>query len=108
MKLKGGRGVATGLGVIFGIDMIVGVISVGIFGLILFCFRFVSLASIFAVSSIPVAYHLLNQAVSLKQCMPIFIFLLVMAILVIIRHKSNIIRIFQGREPRAWKKRFLF
>jgi glycerol-3-phosphate acyltransferase PlsY len=67
---------------------------------VFFGFRFVSLASIVAAIALPLSAWLLGNAVD-----PIVLgFSGLIAALIILRHRSNIVRLLQGREPRFDRK----
>jgi len=99
LRFKGGKGVATSAGVLLGL-MPWAVVSVFIVWLLLFkTTRYVSLASIGAAVALPVlvmAYlHFRPEAE-----MSLLIFSLVIAAVVVWRHRSNIRRLLQGKEQR--------
>ena len=111
LLFKGGKGIATGFGVLSALMGVYIFIPLAVFGLILFLFRFVSLASIAAVIAVPVTVMLFPDQMSLNgnESVPgasnAFALLLgftsAVAILVLWRHKNNIMRIMQGTEPRV-------
>jgi len=96
LKGKGGKAVATGLGIFIALSWQVGLASFGIFLLVLSFSKFVSLSSITASFLLPVFMFLyLGQ-----MDHPYFIFSVLVAILIIGKHKTNIARIIKGIEPR--------
>ncbi|PLX90373.1 MAG: acyl-phosphate glycerol 3-phosphate acyltransferase [Desulfuromonas sp.] len=94
LLFKGGKGVATALG----IYLVLSPPSVGIallvFVVVLWLWRYVSLASITAAAVIPALVYVFEHS------NPIFFATLVIAAGVIYRHKSNIVRLFTGTENR--------
>jgi acyl phosphate:glycerol-3-phosphate acyltransferase len=98
LKFKGGRGVATGLGVHLYIMPIVTLEAMAVFILTLWVSKYVSLSSIIAAISLPIFGIYFGIPFPYK-CMS-----LVIAILVICKHYENIRRIFAGTEPRFLKK----
>ena len=98
LKWKGGKAVATGLGIFLGISWQVGLATLGIFILIITLFRIVSLASISASLALPFIMFLSfkNSNISL----PFIIISLLAMILVIWRHRENIVRLIKGKEPK--------
>ncbi len=98
LNWKGGKAVATGLGVFLGLSWQVGLATLGIFILMITLFRIVSLASISAALSLPLIMFLSfkNSYISL----PFLVVSLIAMALVIWRHRENITRLIQGREPR--------
>ncbi len=100
LKGKGGKAVATGLGVFLGISWQVGLGSLGIFLISLTIWRIVSLSSIFAAISLPILmYFHFKENISTAYLLISFI---AMA-LVLWRHRSNLIRIKNGNEPKIGK-----
>ena len=98
---RGGKGVATLLGVGFGLIPIPALIALGIFMVVLFSFGYVSLASITAAVTLPfVTYFFV---------MPEHILLLLLtvavAIFVPITHRQNIKRLLSGTENKFLKKK---
>lgn len=92
LKFKGGRGVATGLGVIAVLVPKVTVIVFAVWGLIVYFSRYVSLASIIAAALVPLLMWLSNEKVEF------YYFGLLAAAFVILRHKPNIERLLAGNE----------
>lgn len=87
--LRGGKGVATALGVLAGVNSILFIAALGAFLISYFMTRIVSLSSLMAV--------LVTCFVSLL-ILDIPYFILGMGALIIIRHKENIIRLLTGEE----------
>lgn len=102
LRFKGGKGVATALGVVAALAPWSSLAALGFWGLLVALTRYVSLGSIGAVLSIPVTYllHLGEQ----RYRAGVFWFLTAMALIVIWRHRSNIRRMLQGRESRVGEK----
>ena len=96
LKGKGGKAVATGLGIFIALSWQVGLASFGIFLLVLSFSKFVSLSSITASFLLPV-FMFLNLG---KMDHPYFIFSVLVAVLIIGKHKTNIARIIKGIEPK--------
>ena len=96
LKFKGGKGVATGVGVFIGIMPKAVLIVLAVFALIFAAFRYVSLASIIATAAFPVVAYLLmsNQD---RFLMP---FMVAAAALIIVKHHQNIRRLLAGTEHR--------
>ncbi len=102
LKWRGGKAVATGLGVFLGISWQVGLASLGVFLLVISLFRIVSLASVIASLSLPLIMYLSfnNSDFSILY---LFVSLLAM-VLVIWRHRENINRLIKGKEPKISQK----
>ena len=96
LKGKGGKAVATGLGIFIALSWQVGLASFGIFLLVLSFSKFVSLSSITASFLLPVFMFLYLG----EMDHPYFIFSVLVAILIIGKHKTNIARIIKGIEPK--------
>ena len=96
LKGKGGKAVATGLGIFIALSWQVGLASFGIFLLVLSFSKFVSLSSITASFLLPI-FMFLNLG---KMDHPYFIFSVLVAILIVGKHKTNIARIIKGIEPK--------
>ena len=96
LKGKGGKAVATGLGIFIALSWQVGLASFGIFLIVLSFSKFVSLSSITASFLLPV-FMFLNLG---KMNHPYFIFSILVAVLIIGKHKTNIARIIKGIEPK--------
>jgi glycerol-3-phosphate acyltransferase PlsY len=105
LNFKGGKGVATTLGVLLGLSIKIAGLKV-ILGIAILVWlaaflisRTISLASILAALSFPLLTVLFKQSLSL-----ILIFTL-LAAFIIFRHKSNIKRILAGKEPKLTFKK---
>lgn len=96
---KGGKGVATSLGVLLLINPLVGVICL-VFALVVMAFtRMVSLGSIMAAILFPVLTLFIKDGYITDGYTYVF-FGIAMAILVIFNHRSNLKRIYNGTENR--------
>lgn len=103
-KFKGGKGVATAAGVVLGIHWLLGLATLATFGILIFFFRWVSLASIAAAAFAPFFYLIGDRGpwYSSKAMMGA---LFIMALILAIRHKDNINRLLQGTEPKLGAKK---
>lgn len=98
LKFRGGKGVATSLGVVTGIAFLPVLVG-GIAWLVIFHFsRIVSLASMGAVTVIAIAALIFKLTGFSAVAWPGILLLAIIAALVIIRHKDNIIRLKNGTE----------
>lgn len=98
LLLKGGKGVATGLGVLLALSPLVAPFSLFLFIGIFKAFRYVSLASIIAVSSVPLIVHIFSlYEPNYRFLVWLFVFL---AIIITYKHKANISRLLAGNENR--------
>lgn len=96
-NFKGGKGVATLFGMILAIQPIVAFSCVGVFLLVLYLTRYVSLSSILASVFLPICVlWIWNEHEVLYR-----VFALIVALLVIFTHQKNIGRILRGVESRV-------
>lgn len=102
-KFKGGKGVATAAGVLFGVHWLLGLASVASFGIILFFSRYVSLASVAAAAFAPF-YYLFGDRIAWYQSKSILLVIFIIALLVTIRHRANLERLVQGTEAKLGAK----
>jgi acyl phosphate:glycerol-3-phosphate acyltransferase len=100
LKFKGGKGMATTLGVMIGLSVkspaigIILIIEVLIWGAVFAMSRIVSLSSIVSAVFFPIIF------IIFKQPLPLIFIGLILSIFVIFRHKSNICRLLRNQEPR--------
>ena len=97
LNWKGGKAVATGLGVFLGISWQVGIATLGIFILMITLFRIVSLASVSAAIALPIIMYLSFKTSYIS--LPFLVISLLAMTLVIWRHRENIVRLMKGKEP---------
>ena len=98
-RFKGGKGVATAAGVLLALSPILGLGTLLTFGIVVFFFRMISLASI--ISAVFAAFW----AWLLFGLMPITPVVAAIALLLVWRHRENIVRIARGAEPRLGEKK---
>lgn len=102
-RFQGGKGVATFIGVVFGIHWALG-IATGLSWLIIaFFFRYSSLASLVSAAFAPV-YFLLGHRIWWYAEGPVVLALFAMAALLAWRHRENIQRLLKGTESRLGSK----
>jgi acyl phosphate:glycerol-3-phosphate acyltransferase len=102
-RFQGGKGVATFIGVVFGINWVLGVATGLTWLIIAFFFRYSSLASLVAAFFAP-AYYLLGHRVAWYADGAVAGALFAMALLLAWRHRENINRLLQGKESRLGSK----
>ena len=109
-SFRGGKGIATLLGIILAIHLYAGLISIGIFIIILLAFSYVSLASIvtsicfpFIIAIIDWQYKQPSNTVTLIPMLtkPLIIFSVLIPILVLITHQKNIERLIRREESKS-------
>ena len=93
LKFKGGKAVATSAGVVLGVNPILLLILAVIFFGILYLTKYVSLSSIIAAISCVIGSLVIHDYILFG--MSAFV-----SIILIFRHRSNIVRIFKGEEPK--------
>jgi glycerol-3-phosphate acyltransferase PlsY len=96
-QFRGGKGVATLFGMILTVQPVIAASCVGVFMLVLFLTRYVSLSSIFAGIALPICVlWIWNDDVTLYR-----VFAVLVAILIIFTHQKNIVKILKGNESRV-------
>ncbi|MGB4224528.1 MAG: glycerol-3-phosphate 1-O-acyltransferase PlsY [Syntrophorhabdus sp.] len=97
LRFKGGKGVATALGVYLGLDPFAVLIAIIIFVLTISKWGFVSLGSLVGVAAMPLLLYFLSAPVQ-------YIYLvLIIGALIFIKHKDNIRRLVTGTENKIGK-----
>jgi acyl phosphate:glycerol-3-phosphate acyltransferase len=109
LKFKGGKGVATSAGVMLGLYPYFtgpGLIAIGVFIIVFYTWRYISLGSIIGASMLAyIAVGLARRWDILGQQLPLLIFAIVMAALVVYKHRTNIVRLRTGTESRFTSKK---
>ena len=103
LSFKGGKGVATSMGALFGLVPFVALIGVAVWVITFEMTRYVSVASMTAALAVPISILILMP---LKQTggAVLLYFSICLAALVIFRHRSNLSRLVRGTEPRFKRK----
>lgn len=97
-RFKGGKGVATALGVLMGLNPILGVATLVTWVVVAYAFRYSSLAALIASVFAPFYYALLFGADAKLAAVGL------MSVLLIYRHRKNIANLLSGKESRIGKK----
>ncbi|WP_425437924.1 glycerol-3-phosphate 1-O-acyltransferase PlsY [Ottowia oryzae] len=103
-KFQGGKGVATAVGVLLAFQPLLALATVATFAIIVFFFRYVSLASMVAALFAP-AYYLLGNGVAWQASGEKTLALMAMGVLLIWRHRENIRRLWAGTESKLGSKK---
>lgn len=111
LGFKGGKGVATSLGIVLGLWPYFTVCGIAVFVIwaaTLAIWRYVSVSSIIAAVSFPVI--LIGCIVSIEswsfnQLWPLVSIAVLMALLVVVRHRSNIVRLRNGSETKVFQRK---
>lgn len=99
LKFRGGKGVATGAGVVLGLAPWAFVVALATWALVVKASGYVSLGSIVAAVILPPAVYLLHP--ERRQLVALF---LVLATLIIVLHRKNIGRLLAGTEDRFGRR----
>jgi len=97
---KGGKGIATALGMLLTLITVDMLIAVGIFALVVLISRYVSLGSIIAAISVPATLFIRENLfhVDIPGYSTLLPFIIGVTALVIFTHRKNLVRIFNGSE----------
>jgi acyl phosphate:glycerol-3-phosphate acyltransferase len=98
MRFKGGKGVATTLGVLLGLDWRVGLTAFAIFLVTVAITDYISVGSIVAAVAQAVLFWIFGDPLPMK------LFGAVVGAFVVLRHRGNIQRLLKGEESRFRKK----
>ena len=94
---KGGKGVATLFGMILAVQPVIAASCVGVFLLVLFLTRYVSLSSILAGIMLPICVlWIWNDDVAVYR-----IFAVLVSLMILFTHQKNIIKLLRGNESRV-------
>lgn len=99
LKFKGGKGVATGLGILLTLSWPTGLAAAVAWLITAFLSRISSLSALVAVSLSPVLAYLFSHNLQLT------ILCVLMAMIIIVKHHTNIKRLLKGEEPKIGKKK---
>ncbi len=96
-RFQGGKGVATVLGAIIALSWIVGLIVILTWLIVAIVFRFSSLASIVSIILMPIYLGFWSNP---QYVLP----MILLAVIILYRHRGNIKRLFKGEEPKIGQK----
>lgn len=97
LKFKGGKGVATSLGVITALWPYIGIITIGIWLVSVVIWRYSSMGALISFTILPIITILGGRSLSY------FIFSLLISLMLFYRHKDNIKRLLSGQEKKIGK-----
>ena len=103
-RFKGGKGVATAAGVLFGVDPWLGLGTMATWLIVAYFSRYSSLAAVAAALFAP-AFYLLGAKVVWSGAPVIVLAIGAMSAVLLYRHKDNIARLIAGKESRIGAKR---
>ena len=101
---KGGKGVATAAGILFGVEPVLGLATMGTWVIVAFFFRYSSLAAL-AASLFAPAYYLFGDQLAWQTSQAELLAVMVMSALLLMRHKDNIARLVSGQESKIGAKK---
>jgi glycerol-3-phosphate acyltransferase PlsY len=100
LHFKGGKGVATGAGVVFALSWIAGLAGLGVWIVVFLATRYVSVASVLAAIALPVAQAVFARSTPEVRRIHLALFVGIAAA-VVWKHAGNLRRLFRGEEPRV-------
>lgn len=104
LKFKGGKGVATALGVLLAIQPWLALATVATWLIIAVFLRYSSLASLVAAFFAPI-YYIFGSGLAWRAQAPVTVAIIVIGIFLFYRHSANIARLIQGKESRLGSKK---
>jgi len=111
IRFRGGKGVSTSLGVALGIYPELtypALLAFGVWLIVVAASRYVSLGSVVAGIAFPVAFAVLSsyrQQSVFSDSWPLLAFSLLLCVLVLLRHRSNLGRLLAGTESKIGRRR---
>jgi glycerol-3-phosphate acyltransferase PlsY len=102
IRFRGGKAVATSLGVLLAMPMLqwTALAAFGVWILVALMTRYVAVASTVAALAFLAVYLGFNRQDAWAAHLPVTIFVLVLVVMVIVRHRSNYVRLWKGQENR--------
>jgi glycerol-3-phosphate acyltransferase PlsY len=99
LKFRGGKGVATSAGLLFGLIPAAALTVVVVWVIAFYTTRYVSLASVIAAAALPIAVYFITHIAGEPR--PLILFGTIgLTTIVILRHRSNLSRLMRGTEQR--------
>ncbi|HTG00220.1 MAG TPA: glycerol-3-phosphate 1-O-acyltransferase PlsY [Nitrospirota bacterium] len=99
LKFKGGKGIATGFGVMLALSPVIGLICLCVWLASAFLWKYSSLAGLLAFAAFPLLIFMTGNRETAYSALSVFLFALIY-----VRHRENIKRLIQGTEPKIGKK----
>ena len=97
-QFRGGKGVATSFGAIFGISWLAGLLTIASWLAISLTFRYSSLAALTSMVLVPLYLWITTRSMALAVCGALI------GVLIFWRHRANITRLLNGTEPKIGDK----
>jgi glycerol-3-phosphate acyltransferase PlsY len=98
LRFKGGKGVATGLGAVIALSPKAGIISLVLWLLVALASRYSSLAALVTYLFLPFVMFII------KEQQEKILFSVIVAVMIIIRHRDNIKKLLSGSESKIGKR----
>ncbi len=103
LRLRGGKGVATALGILIAVSPWLGLATAATWLLVAYVSRYSSLAAVLAAIASPI-YYLLGAGSAWRMDAAMLTALLAISALLLYRHRGNIDRLLRGKESRIGQK----
>jgi glycerol-3-phosphate acyltransferase PlsY len=100
-KFKGGKGVATAMGIILGINPLVALVCVAIYAVVLLVSHYASLASMISLASFPL-WVIVIKNIPYYHYVWFTAFTVVLPLIIILTHRKNILRLINSEENRTF------
>lgn len=107
LKFKGGKGIATALGALIAFSPFVAGVALAVWLASMVCTRYVSLSSILAAVGVEgaILWQCFGDGIATAADAVAVGFISVLVVLVIVKHRSNVTRLLNGTEPKAFSKK---
>jgi len=104
LKFKGGKAVATSLGVLLAMPMLrwPALAAFGVWIVVVLITRYVSVASSVAAIAFAAGYLWLERGEAWNACLPVTVFVVLLVAIVLVRHRTNYARLMKGTESKLW------
>jgi len=104
LRFRGGKAVATSLGVLAALPMLqwMALASFGVWVTMVLVTRYVSVASSVAAVFFVGGYLVFESAKAWGEYLPVTVFVIALVAMVLVRHRSNYARLLRGEENRLW------
>jgi glycerol-3-phosphate acyltransferase PlsY len=108
-RFRGGKGVATGAGMLLAAAPLPSGIALGVFAVAVVATGYVSLGSLLGAIAVPLSVVLLERYALARYPTPLLVFTAALAAFILIMHRKNVVRLIQGTERRfpqlqVWKR----
>lgn len=104
LNFKGGKGVATSVGILFALQPWLAVATIATWLIIAVFFRYSSLAALVAAVFAPF-YYFLGGQLAWRFSLPLFLAICFLTVVLIIKHRKNISNLIAGTEPKIGQKK---